>query len=287
MIRVVIFSKDRPLQLHGTLTSLFAQWRTEPEQVDVCVLMRGEDGPFEAAYQQVRNELKDRVAFWWEYDFPSDLQGILSRDGAASTCFACDDVVYTLPFDPSSIPATFRDTDDLLGVSLRLGRNITRDMFGRGMAQPAFLPQWGESEYPYDGGLCWDATDGRSVGDWGYAWEVLGTVYPTEVVRDVVDRLVKDGQCGSPSQLEHHGSTRWREVTDRHLLRAATSSRLVVPTVNLVQSEFPNGIVGGGGLDPLFLLECWNRGLRLDTQRLMGQTPPSWRIGDFPLRRAS
>jgi hypothetical protein len=170
-------------------------------------------------------------------------------------------------------------------VSLRLGRNTTRDMFGREMPQPAFLPQWGEGEYPYDGGLCWDATAPGSVGDWGYPWEVLGTVYPAEFVRKLVDVLAKDGQAGSPSQLEHHGSTRWQEVTGRRMLRASTSSRLVVPTVNLVQAEFPNGIVGPPSLDPLFLLECWNRGLRMDTQALMGKTPPSWRIGDFPLRR--
>jgi hypothetical protein len=160
-------------------------------------------------------------------------------------------------------------------------------MFGRELAQPAFLPQWEEGGYYQTGGLVWDATAPTSAGDWGYPFEVLGTVYPTEFVRSLVDLLAEAGQAGSPSRLEHHGSTRWREVTDRRMLRAATSSRLVVPTVNLVQSEFPNGIVGGGGLDPAFLLECWNRGLRLDTQRLMGLTPPSWRIGDFPLRRVS
>jgi len=60
----------------------------------------------------------------------------------------------------------------------------------------------------------------------------------------------------------------------------------VVPTVNLVQSEFPNGICGTIPLDAGYLLDCWNHGMRLDVDRYEGMTPPSWRIPDFYLRRA-
>jgi hypothetical protein len=56
-------------------------------------------------------------------------------------------------------------------------------------------------------------------------------------------------------------------------------------TVNRVQGEFGNGIVGAAPLSPEFLLDCWLHGLRLDTPRLRGIAPPSWRVGDFPLRR--
>jgi hypothetical protein len=61
----------------------------------------------------------------------------------------------------------------------------------------------------------------------------------------------------------------------------------VVPTVNLVQSVFGNGIVGAAGLDPAFLLDCWNRRLRMDVERYRGLPSGSWRVGDFHLLRVA
>jgi hypothetical protein len=287
-VHFIVFSKDRPLQLHGMLTSVFRHWRGD---FTVDVLYRGEPA-YERAYSEVAREFAGRVLFWGEQDFASDLKDILdyADDGHPYTCFGCDDVVYTLPVEVEDFDRAFSTEPRLLGLSLRLGKHTELDMFGRPMPQPAFsLPTLCFEEYAWEGiehRLQWGATAG--AGDWGYPWEVLGTVYPTDYVRATVRALVNDGQVQNPSTLEDAGWRRWREhAGERHLMQSFASSRLVVPTVNLVQSVFGNGIVGPAGLDPSFLLDCWNRGLRLDVDRYRGATPPSWRVGDFFLRRAA
>lgn len=290
-VHLIVFSKDRPLQLHGMLTSVFRHWRGDL-RVDVIARMRG---PYTAAYEALWAAFDARVAFWPEEDFPSDLETLLDgpgAKGAAYTCFGCDDVVYTAPVDVAAVGSAFRDEPALLGLSLRLGQNTEADMFGRPMAQPAFAhptpPAFEEDAWAdaAERRLQWDAS--AAAGDWGYPWEVLGTVYPTDYVRATVAALVARGQVQNPSTLEDAGWRRWRECAgERHLLQSFARSRLVVPTVNLVQSVFGNGIVGAAGLDPEFLLDCWNRGLRMDVERYRGLPSHSWRVGDFHLLRVA
>jgi hypothetical protein len=275
-VHLIVFSKDRPLQLHGMLTSVFRHWRGECR---VSVVFR-DDEPFVGAYEAVWAEFDTRATFRPESDFAADLVALVDSNQPL-TCFGCDDVVYVAPVHVPTVVRLF-SRPDLLGVSLRLGRHVTRDMFGRAMPQPPFV-----QEGPYDAAETserwpyWRVDDGAS-GDWAYPWEVLGTVYPTAFVR----RMVATLPFSNPSLLEHHGSLAWRlHAEGRSLMCAYPRTRLVVPTVNLVQSEFGNGIVGPAGLEPAFLLDCWNRGLRLDTQRYQGVTPDSWRVGDFFLKR--
>jgi hypothetical protein len=285
-VNLVVFSKDRPLQLHGMLTSVLHRWRGA---VVVNVLARVQP-PYADAYAEVEQEFAGSARFFREEDFATGVEALLSGE-APYSCFGCDDVVYTLPVDVTEVDAAFQATPDLLGYSLRLGKNTEADMFGRPLPQPAFLPTAAPRFDEYGGdvaedGLLWDAAG--AVGDWGYPWEVLGTVYPTEYVRATVRALVRDGQVQNPSTLEDAGWRRWREFAgERHLLRAYARSRLVVPTVNLVQDVFGNGIVGAAGLDPAFLLDCWNRRLRMDVERYRGKPSSSWRVGDFHLLRVA
>jgi hypothetical protein len=284
-VHLIVFSKDRPLQLHGMLTSVFRHWLGA---FTVSVLARNAP-EYESAYCAVVAEFEDRVVFQRERDFAADLEPLFGEADAPLLAFGCDDVVYTLPVDVRVVAAAFRDDPGLLGVSLRLGRHTRADMFGRPLAQPAFAVPSGVvrtfEEYTPDLGapdLAWDAAAG--AGDWGYPWEVLGTVYPAEYVRATVASLQG---VQNPSTLENAGWLHWWEhAGGRSRMQAFAQARLVVPTVNVVQSVFGNGIVGPGGMDPAFLLDCWNRGLRLDVDRYRGMTPPSWRVGDFFLRRA-
>lgn len=268
MIQVICFSKARPLQLHGYLTSVYEQWSGD---FTVSVLARIEP-PYQGAYAEVAAEFFERgVVILPERDFASDLDALIEED-TEFTCFGCDDAVYVAPVDTNQVGSVF-DKLNPLGVSLRLGENVLSDMFGADLYQPDFT-DWYEWR-------CWQFREG--VGDWGYPWEVLGTVYRTEFVKSVVSTL----NAGSPSQLEERGSHVWGEHTDRHRMACGSTSRLVVPTVNVVQQEFPNGIKGTKALEPEFLLDCWNNGLRLDTQHYVGMQPESWRVPEFYLRRAA
>ncbi len=266
MIQFIVFSRKRPLQLHGYLTSLFAQCSGE---FAVSVLMKVDAG-YEMAYADVAAEFP-QVGFHEEASFAAQLAAFIGD--AEFTCFGCDDVVFTGLVAEEAIWAAFKDPV-VLGLSLRLGQHIDSDMFGGSLNYPAM-------ELTDQGFEMWSVTDWQSVGDWAYPWEVLGTVYRTAFVRDMVAAIMPI----SPSQLEAKGALCWSRYTDLRHMAAYPTSRLVVPTVNVVQQEFPNGIRGDRELTPEFLLECWHNGLRLDTERYAGMAPPSWRVPDFYLRR--
>jgi hypothetical protein len=126
--------------------------------------------------------------------------------------------------------------------------------------------------------LTWYIDEQPSVGDWAYPWEVLGTVYPTKFVWEMLAYF----QFASPSQLEAGGALHWQDVTDRRMMASYPTSVIVVPTVNIIQTDFPgNGLNGRAPLSPEFLLECWRAGMRLDTMRYAGSAPSSWRIDAF------
>lgn len=261
LIQFVVFSRRRPLQLEGYLRSLYANCTGE---FKVSVLVK-RDPEYVQAYGAVFSQFP-KVLFVQECDFAADLS-ILVDTGTALTCFGCDDVIYTTHIETDAIGKVL-DDESLLGVSLRLGENITHDMFGRPLQQPEIKDQQ------------WDMTAAGSVGDWAYPFEVLGTVYRTEYVRQIVEAV----KPKSPSQLESLGYVSWNHFTRLHHMACYPTSRLVVPTVNVIQQEFPNGTIGPP-ISPEFLLDCWNHGLRLDTERYAGMAPPSWRIGDFWLKR--
>jgi hypothetical protein len=262
VIQVICFSRARPLQLHGYLTSLYANWEGD---VSVSVLVRFES-PYQGAYSEVEQEFP-QVRWCHETDFGPDLTYLLTvNEQAEYTCFGCDDVVYVAPVSIEEL------APEILGFSLRMGAHITRDMFGAVLPQPQFKPA---------GVPVWDFRAAGSIGDWAYPWEVLGTVYRTDFVRGMAVAI----GAGSPSQLEERGTRLWRGFTDLHHMASYPTVRLVVPTVNVVQQEFPNGIVGKTELTPEFLLDCWNSGLRLDTDRYKDMAPDSWRVPDFYLRR--
>jgi hypothetical protein len=188
------------------------------------------------------------------------------------TCFGCDDVVFTRSLEVRTILGAF--DDEVFAFSLRLGLNVSRSMFAGAMSPPTSLERRGEL-------LRWDLHRSHAFADWGYSFELNGTVYPTEIVRQVVDEL----RPTTPNLLEANGGGRWSCKTARHLMCAWPESRLVVPTVNVVQADFPNPICGRLSLEPRFLLDCWRRGLRLDVERFRGRRYDCIHVGDFFLRR--
>jgi hypothetical protein len=275
LIQIICFSRKRPLQLHGYLTSLYQHCAGD---FNVAVLVKL-DPDYSEPYAQLLDEFP-KVVPRYETEFATDLEHALNWD-AEFTTFACDDVIYTTHFEPDAIGKVMDAKPELLGVSLRLGQNIHADMFG----QPLMPPEISD--------LTWDMTASTSVGDWAYPWEVLGTVYRT----DFVKRMVANLGARSPSQLEERGARAWaahdpsglyagKDGMRWHHMAMYPTSRLVVPTVNVIQTEFPGNGTIGEPMSPEFLLDCWNNGLRMDTERYKGMEPPSWRIGNFYLRRA-
>lgn len=275
-IHVICFSKDRPLQLHGYLSSLFARWIGD---VRVSVLVKSE-GDYEPAYRRAFATGGGPVNVLDERVFASDVRALIyDRDAGEFTCFGVDDAVWVSPLLVSRVEAAFAAQPDLLGVSLRLGRNIRRNLWAGEVAQPVWT---GDAET--NAWLTWHVEAPTSRADWAYPWEVIGTVYRTEYVKAIVNRLINEGRCNSPSQLEHFGMQHWQEYTAHRHMACPWRSAVALPYQNRVQQEFPNPAIGN--LSTEFLLDCWHHGLRLDYERFASKAYDAIHVPDFFLRTA-
>lgn len=264
MITFVVFSRNRPLQLHAYLKSLHTFFSGDGH---IYVIVRADES-YIAAYSDIQAEFPD-VQLVYEYDFSKQLKELIGHD--QYLCFGCDDVVFVAPVNLSDAVDLLADPE-ILGVSLRLGTHISHNMFWQPMAQPQLTLAGNEF-------ITWDING--STGDWGYPWEVLGTIYRTEFVQSVLSQF----DPRSPSQLEELGWHHWPMFTNARKFASWKTVRIVVPTINIVQDEFPNGICGTIPLSTSFLLQCWDNNLRVDISRYEGIEPGSWRIGNFFLTR--
>ncbi len=203
-------------------------------------------------YKSTAHELRDgyedlnrehpQTQFLEENDFAVQVLQWLDAVQTPLVLFGCDDVVYRQPADLNTVEQVLREHPSVLGFSLRLGLNIrythTRD---NAIAPPAFI-----SEKP---ALRWRWNGADS--DWGYPFELNGTVYRVEWVRAILHLLEKLRQ-GDPR-------VEWRqpnflESSANNLLRFAAQvpeelaafpqSCLVVPTINQVQTIAWNHIMG-------------------------------------------
>lgn len=268
LLQVLVFSRDRPLQLDGYLSSLAAHLDGEAL---VRVLYRVE-GAYAPAYARVRADHPE-AEFVAEQDFAAQTRDLLRADPPL-VLFGCDDVVFTGLVNPAAAGFAIGDSD-LLGFSLRLGCNVTRSLFVGVMPQPYASP--GRR-------FAWDVTDAASVGDWAYPWELDGTVYPADFVRAVADAV----DAPSPNQLEARGAAVWCHHTDLRRMGCWVESRCVVPTVNRVQTDFLNPIAVDPPLSPELLLACYEAGLRLDHAAIAAGGPyDAIHIPAFALRRAA
>lgn len=250
----IVFSRDRPLQLHALLESYFDLCRPAPR---LEVLYRADDPSLRQAYDEVRRSHASRpVGFHLQSDdFRADFERLLGPSDAAGVFLLADDVVFTRPTD-------FRDFARFpLGLyvpSPRLGRHITY-AYDSGRHSPP--PEFGrDGEH-----LVWSFGTGR--GAWAGVGALDGDVLAREELRALVGILPFEGPAGLERLLA--GLPLWRAS----LGVCHGDARLVNLPLNTVQCDMPPRRHAGG--DVVALLEAWNQGLRLDVERLRDVTTTS------------
>jgi glycosyltransferase involved in cell wall biosynthesis len=262
-INFIAFSKNRPLQLDGYLRSF--NYAFDGNNVELSVIYTC-DVEYENAYSQVIS-LYPNVKFIKETNFNENL--ISAFNDSEFTCFGCDDVIYRRKIDYQKVLETMR-SERSFAFSFRLGKGVKRSMFSGPMVQPAFAD---------DGHvLSWDLHKSHANGDFGYAWELDGTVYPTKIARLIVEEL----KAPSPNILEANGGGRWSSKTKKSIMSCFYEAALVVPTVNVVQVNFHNSTVGKP-ISTKFLLDAWNNGMRLDIDRYQNVEFDCVHVSDFYL----
>lgn len=289
-MKVLVFSKDRPMQLDAYLASLLHFSGLPQSAVTVLLCHDSSYQPLSDAYPAV-NWLTESTGFHAALEHWTE-----GLDHDEHVLFGCDDVVYFRELDPAAITRYLAAHPDILGFSLRLGTNIegahaitasAGDRNARGNTR-------GDT---HDGIVTWPVEQHRR--HWGYPFELMGTVYRASLVKQVIRG---GGKFRVPNDLEAIGNRmcrsdrswwlkrfgRWIRGYYRDFERLTSNPRLAMSNgpsycaaqdVNRVQTVVANSVQGTEQHAAAQLKARFAAGARLDWKRLSGITPSDCFVG--------
>jgi hypothetical protein len=261
-VTAVVFSKDRPLQVHGCLESLFG---THGGDIPVTVIFGVSSRRMFSGYKEVKKHFP-RVR--WEFEQSTEFfnltRAVVQTIETDLLMFLVDDIVFTSPWSTVDAPFLVLDEfpDTVQCSSLRLHPGITR-CYASGELSP--VPTDLSSPKGHPGAMVWNWT--RAVGDWGYPMSLDGNVYRTGPVRQMINSV----GFGSPNYLEaaldsikHHPHADVKS----HMVCYRDGPRVINIPSNRVQNEFKNA--HENSTQPDVLLDLYMSNQRLDWVKYQG-----------------
>lgn len=235
MCRILVFSKDRPMQLHAYLESLF--WFSNIVEKQVSVLYCHKDN---ISYDKVKTTFPN-VEWVKEIDFEKQVREWIDGNEDAFTMFGCDDVLFKGKFDFQEIETFMEDNEEIFGVSIRLGSNL------------AGFPRHSEVK----GKFClWDWKADKPD-NFHYPWELDCTIYRTDDVKDIMKKNEK--KISNPNYLEEFVELNPNKYIIRNKMSCYNErGKAVVITINRVQNTHCNPIDDSMQTDPETLGYLYN-----------------------------
>jgi hypothetical protein len=283
-LQVVIFSKDRPMQLHATLASLILHSH-DVRDVDIAILYFASSKKFAQGYQDLQSEFSSLPGLRWigERDFKKDLlRLVLCGHGGGSRCpdlwvrgllnfgsgidhfvlFLVDDTLFVRPFSLVAIASALAGSPSALAFSLRLGMN-TKFCYTRSSQQQ--LPRLSAVR---NGSLRFRWLGAK--GDFGYPLEVSSSVFRVD---DLI-HLLRILPYSNPNRLEQRLAASRLAFSLCHpdLLCFERSVAFCAP-LNKVQTVLPNRSGDSNGYSSDGLHSLFEQGLRIDVKALAGFEP--------------
>ncbi|MGZ4270933.1 MAG: glycosyltransferase [Solirubrobacteraceae bacterium] len=260
MIRLVVFSKDRPAQLDLLLRSID---RFVPAGVQTAIVYTASEELHDRGYAMVRDE--HPWARWVDEreagGFKAAALGLVG-DAGERIGFLVDDIVFTHPLDVDAAPLAALDTDpDVLCCSLRLDPGKT---YCYALDRPMTPPP--ATTWHWMG----------MAGDWGYPMSLDGHIFRTAEIVPLLERL----DYRNPNELE--AALAQAPLTLPKVTCFGVARIVNVPD-NRVQDTAPNRHGGGSAawFTPALLA-----GRRLDLEPFAGLAAPSVHH-EMPLRFAA
>ena len=159
---IVIFSKDRTLQLKSLLRSIGHYTDITEEEINVLYTTRP-DIPYESLIGEFR------CNFVRQESFLDDFESIVESSSGEYVMFMVDDLIIRDGFSLRRAESFLDANRDVDCFSFRLGRNI----------QDGHEPQFSVRDQDI---LVWDTGPGLGR-TWNYFWEISSSVYRKELVR--------------------------------------------------------------------------------------------------------
>lgn len=260
-IIVVVFSKDRALQLDACLSS-YRLHCNDSLNYKKRVIFKCSDLDSKRQYDTLKSEHPE-VQFIEETDFCRDL--VSAIEGSAFVLFLVDDNLFVGSFLLQGIASLIERYADAIGFSLRLGRNIT-SCYSHGDI-PQSIP---DAERVGQNSLRFRWTEG--VYDFGYPLEVSSSVFRTS---DMLS-LIRSGQecIRNPNSLEAHLHSQIAPFAVTHpILLCFERSVAFCNPVNMVQAVLPNRSGQDLAVSVPVLMERFSLGFRVDVCALSSFTP--------------
>lgn len=259
-VAVLVFSKDRALQLELTLRTYFAC--CEDAAAGGVHILYATSDETQAGHYAALAQAYPQVRFHPEIQFREDVLRF-TRLGQY-VLYAVDDAVFVRPCRLRDGVAALREHPDLLGFSYRLGRNIVSH-YPTGTAQAAAT-----YETLAPGLLRVDWT--RSAQYFAYPLEVSSSLFRTADILPVLEHNAFD----HPNTLESilNGSKSAFSKLRPNVAFYETSAAFCIP-LNVVQSRFDNRHAGQADWSAAALAARFAMGERLFPDGLPGFTPES------------
>ena len=246
-LKIIIFSKNRPLQLDLCLRS-FQKYCGDARIQDVTVLYKT-DEEYKNSYETVKIE-NSWYGYQEETNFQQNVLDLLN--GHEQVLFVCDDTIFYKPFnliDPSKI---LEKDNDMLGFSLRLGENTD---FCYPVQKTQAMPDISKIK---KGILkfCWQGKEW----DYSYPLEVSSSLYSVKTIM----KCLKDRTFTGPNSLEDCLVISLRFFLEKPWLGMFSHSVAFANPLNRVQSNHENRFSELEKYNPVEMLRQYENGIRVN-----------------------
>ena len=259
---IIIFSKDRPLQLDMLLVSIRSNIIGS---FVVHVLFKASITGSREAYIQLRDD-HPSVNFIPEEYFYSDVITLVSNPIYDRVMFLVDDSIFLREVDIDSVGSYMENYPKVIGFSLRLGNNTTRCHTQR---VPQKLPPRMKTIHNNgDSIMMW--LWGECEHDFGYPLELSSSIYQKSFISSIIRMVDK---FNTPNTLEVvMDNMKTNIMRDVPMLMSYTVSHVVSLPINLTQTVFHNrnqcNEMGRQDFGIRPLMKRYTKGQRLDHAKM-------------------
>lgn len=246
MCRVLVFSKDRPMQLHGYLESLSIFSDIPLDKISVLYCHKDN-----IAYDKVKKSFP-QVNWIEEVSFENQVKEWINLNEDDLVMFGCDDVLFKSNFKVEEIATFLKENDDIFGFSIRLGKNILGFPSDAERRGKFYAWKW-VAEVP---------------DNFHYPWELDCTIYRTSDVKEILNKCPI--KIKNPNYLEE-----FVELAPEKYIRKEKMAcynclgKAIVITVNRVQDTHCNAYDDQLPTDPETLGYLYNeKDYRLDVKAI-------------------
>lgn len=258
---VLIFSKDRALQLDATLRSYILHCKDLNKSL-IRILFTTSSDLYKKQYEILRNDYQKYpfIQFIEEENFRADVIALIAPFDYV--LFLVDDTIFIRDFTMADIIESLIKNPRAIGVSLRLGNNTT---YCYSLNKFQKLPDFhniGKGFLKYD----WT----KSEHDFGYPLEVSSSLYRTEDIIPFIDKL----DFKNPNTLEYSmASNKFFFQFDFPEMICFEKSVAFSAPMNIVQTEWKNRSNNNLKYTIDNLAGIFSEGKRIDVTKYNNFTP--------------